>query len=102
MKEPFITKNLDVSTAHITKKDSELLNQKIIQDTLVIYPYGYGHFIYVPAASDLESGEASLIKSQGFSDPFINLLKLAAQSGCKYLQLDCDGTTYNDLPTFTW
>lgn len=42
------------------------------------------------------------LKNLGYSDAFANLLTLARQSGCKYLQLDCDGIEYADLPTFDW
>ena len=38
----------------------------------------------------------------GFSDALYNLLSLARKNGCKYLQLDCDGVEYDDLPTFKW
>ena len=96
MKEPFITKNLDVSTAHITKEDSELLNQKRIQNLLIVYPYREGYFIYVPEY------DLTQLKKTGFSKAFINLMKQTAKAGCKYLQLDCDGMTYDDLPTYNW
>jgi hypothetical protein len=32
----------------------------------------------------------------------INLLEIARGNSCKFLQLDCDGVEYDDLPTFSW
>jgi len=29
-------------------------------------------------------------------------MELARKSGCKFLQLDCDGIEYDDLPKFDW
>jgi hypothetical protein len=38
----------------------------------------------------------------GFSGEFINLVKIAHENDCKYIQIDCDGLRYKDLPAFDW
>jgi hypothetical protein len=101
-RNPIITKNFNCSTAHITKEDSDKIS-KAIKDPrtpLVGYQYLEGCFIYV--ASVWVKKECEALKAYGFSDAFINLIKVAAGLGCKYLQLDCDEIEYEDLPTFEW
>ena len=105
-KNPVITKNFDCSTAHITAEDNRRLLEAIgdPQAPVIVYKYAEGYFIYVPTETDAFIGgtEKETIKAYGFSDAFINLLKVAADLGCKYLQLDSDAMEYEDLPTFEW
>lgn len=103
-KNPIITKNFDCSTAHITKSDNTLLLEAMDdpQAPVIVYKYAEGYFIYVPTETDAFIGGTEKEKAYGFSDAFINLLKVAASLGCKYLQLDADAMEYEDLPTFDW
>lgn len=111
IKDPFIVKVFEASSCHITKKDDQLLKR---HDTGTVSAYEmrgsgilYGFLIYTSLeenSSIVESGipDEAAIKAEGFSDAFINLLKLAKKNGCKFLQLDCDGVEYEDLPKFEW
>ena len=92
-----ITKNFDCSTAHITGEDNNRLFS--YHNYLVIYPYEEGVFIYVPS-TDFEEFLNNL--KEIYSEHFKNLLRLAHDNDCKYLQLDSDGIEYEDLPTFDW
>lgn len=110
-KEPRIVKVFEASSCHITGEDDKLLKRDTTGTVSAYEIKGggilYGFLIYTSLeenSSIVESGipdEASM-KAEGFSDAFINLLKLAKKSGCKFLQLDCDGVEYDDLPKFEW
>ena len=95
-KKLVITKVLDVSTAHITEKDNNLLSSN---DTYVIsYPKDHGFFVYVPEA-------AKIIKTfarDGYSKAFLKLMKMASEHKCGWIMLDSDGTVYPQLKVFDW
>jgi hypothetical protein len=104
IKKPFIHKMIDVSTAHITEKDSELLKGEDCPICSYLFEYGYrvipsSHPYRVIPSPDVDETEA--LKTYGFSEAFINLYKIARKKECEIL-LDCDGTEYEDLPTFEW
>lgn len=90
---------LDVSTAHITERDNELLAKDGI--SISVYPYEYGWLVY---SGDGQASKADFERAlkEGFSQALINLICIAHEKGCKFLNLDCDGMLYDDLPTFDW
>lgn len=96
-KTPFITKNMDTSTGHITSNDNKLLTENADDCPVTYYKYEYGYLVFVP---EQDEGKAAL--DFGFSKEFVSLLEIARKNQCKYLQLDSDGITYEDLPTFDW
>ena len=114
--DPYISMNLDVSTCHITENDAALLDSSKV---VVVHKYEEGYFVFVPedpndfydfiglhciinrTVTDIES-EEQIFTDAGFSKDFVNLMKLARQHGCKYLQLDRDGREYGDLPKYSW
>ena len=107
------TKNFDVSTSHVSPNDMRLIGEtaKAHRDqgifaepptTLIVYDYEEGCFVFAAIEEDAKEDFYTALKCQGLSDEFLNLLKLARESGCKYLQLDRDGETYESLPTFKW
>ena len=100
---PFIIKAFESSTCHITEED----NNKLMSDDceLVVYPYqgsGIQYGMLVFADPETAERDFSELKDQGFSDALIKLLQIAYAEGCKFLQLDCDGTTYPELPQYDW
>ena len=106
-----ITKNFDVSTRHISQIDNEIIQGSIPEEEgifanpptdLIVYPYEGGCFVFAAIEDDVAEDFYTTLENQGLSKEFIALLRRAKQSGCKYLQLDRDGDTYNDLPTFEW
>lgn len=96
---PEIESSFVVSTAHITPRDSKLL-----QDDAYPYVcdlYGYGHLAYVGDTRDFANNRPALA-AHGMSPEFLHLMKLCTKWDCAWLRLDCDGPTYPELPTFDW
>jgi hypothetical protein len=92
-------KTMDCSTCHVTKEEcNDLLERD--ECPIAAYPFEYGHFVYV-SLSDID-GYCKEALEFGFSESFVNLIRLAHKQGCKYLCLDCDGFVYEDLPKFSW
>lgn len=101
-KNPYVIKSLDVCTCHITKKDNRLLRAAIKgvdTNPVTAYIYEYGYLVYVPKKDD---GLNKACIKEGYSMEFLTLLNKARELKCKYVQLDGDSTTYDDLPTFDW
>ncbi len=94
-----INKIFTCSTGHITKEDADLLRAS---DDIPSAHYEFGDFIPVPSDEDLYKDLLARCSSDGYSKEFIRLLEIAKENDCVYLQLDCDGETYEDLPEFSW
>lgn len=96
-----ITKNLDISTAHMDQNDAELLDENddsfFSRDPIIVYRFDEGYFIYIGGDLDTEA-----IKDFGYSQEFIEILKWGKNLGCTYVKFDRDGTTYKHLKTFSW
>lgn len=127
----FLERIVCVSTAHITQKDSELLSRDVSDTcTVVVYEktsgdesYGlcardssmspfivyekasddesYGYFVRVPDLND-NPDILTAARAQGYSEAMIGLVTAADEAGCSWLEIDCDGPTYEDFPTFEW
>ena len=108
---PITYKYIDVSTAHITKEDGELLMACMgntfpegAPDQGDIAPMGYnfdyGHWIFVGLGSDW--GTVAQRDGSRFSPSFINLYQRAAHSDADWMKIDCDGMIYDDLPKYVW
>lgn len=101
-KNPYLVTSLDISTAHITRQDDKLLRAACKgKDTNPVsaYKYQYGYFVHVP---DKDEGLNKACIKEEYSKEFTLLLIQARELGCKYIQFDCDGTIYEDTPTFNW
>jgi hypothetical protein len=85
---------MEFSTAHISAKDRDLLNE---DETfgLVCHNYKFGYLIFTDC-------NKNILKKSGFSDEFINLIKEAEKEDCYWLRLDGINPIYDDLPTFDW
>lgn len=88
---------LVVSTAHITKKDAELLG-RLDEDghSKEIWAFSgrYGWFVFVDEGLDGVIHE--------FSKSFCRLLEFAKSKGCWWVRLDCDGPEIKGLRKFSW
>ena len=97
-------KSMEACTCHITENDSKLLDMDVVP--LSAYKYEYGWFVYVDENADytkpLAIEEGLFNKNPQFSAAFMELMKLAQKNKCKFLQLDCDGMGYPDIPAFVW
>jgi len=96
-KTPYIVMSLDCSTAHISKRDNNLLKKNDDTDPVTAYKNKYGYDIYIH-----EAAMDSVPLRYGYSKEFVKLLKIARKNNCQYLKLDRDGTEYEDLPRFDW
>lgn len=86
----------DISTAHITRKDDELLCRK--HPSIIRFKKDCGYFVYTVFANN----NVEVLREKGFSEAFINLLLKAQSEDLKWLELDADGEIYPDLPQFKW
>ena len=105
---PFLVKAFEASSCHITKEDNSLLRQEDHCSLCVYEVRGSGILYGYLICTGFEDSSINpdefykAVKDEGYSDAMINLLKLAKDKGCKFLQLDCDGMQYDDLPSFDW
>jgi|10_taG_2_1085330.scaffolds.fasta_scaffold136573_2 hypothetical protein len=102
---PITYKYIDVSTAHITEKDDKLLRDCMDGNSEDIAPAGHkkqgegGYWIWVNRHCSW--CEEAYEKSE-FSPAFINLMERATHSDADWMNLDCDGQVYDDLPQHNW
>ena len=101
IEQPCLTKNLDISTGHISPNDGVLLDNSTEESNspLIVYRYPEGWFVYVPQDDTEEDTEEEInqYKEYGMSEQFCNIIKIASKNKCKYIQFDCDGIEYEDL-----
>jgi hypothetical protein len=97
-----IHKNLDISTVHITEQDSEKLSSNGDNGPLILYPFGFGHFIYVESDEEIFKETLEKVRRAGYSIQFQNIMQLAHDLECKFIQLDGDGAQYENLIQFDW
>jgi hypothetical protein len=99
---PYLVKSLDISTGHLTQLDSVRLDNANCRvndgNPITVYKYEEGYFVHI---SDEETDYLAMAE-YGYSPQFIAILRRAKELGCKYVQFDCDGITYEDLETFSW
>lgn len=98
-----VGKFLDVSTAHITAKDYELLDIDFDAKqpaAIVFRKDDHGFFVHVPH-DDVEEYEQEL-REAGYSEEFTKLIQLARAEGASLLCVDADGSVSDKLPHFDW
>ena len=98
-KDPYILRVLELSTAHITHADSDLLS-KSGDLPFTCYDLEYGSLLY--CGEPEEAGREHDIAQAGFSAAFLLMVRMAWKHGCAWIRLDCDSFVYTDLPTFKW
>jgi hypothetical protein len=91
----------DVSTCHVTRADTYLLDEDRDDMPLVAYKYAEGYFIPLSDASHTKNMKEGMIK-YGFSKEFASLVDTLMEQGWQFLRLDCDGMEYSDLTKFDW
>lgn len=104
-----IHKYLDLSLAHITYGDSQLLD-RFSKNTstgiinrqafrLVVYEYEYGYFIPL---TKIEADYMSTLRLFGYSEAFIKLIEYASEKECSLICLDRDAEPIDCLEKFEW
>ncbi len=116
---PITYKYIDVSTAHITKEDDEILTL-CLNDEKIDFPksltsgnviesgdiapagnyFEYGYWIFVGLGFDW--GTVAQRDGSPLSPSFINLYQRAYHSDADWMKIDCDGMIYDDLPKYDW
>jgi hypothetical protein len=104
-----ISRTLVLSTGHITRHDSDLLDRS--ESPVVAFEKAENHnpacseacgwWVHVPDSEDGVSSEAQVLAA-GYSPEFVKLLALARQFKCDWLMLDRDGPQHHGLPFFHW
>ena len=104
MKKDFdIYKTLVASTSHIKKNDLE---------TLVYFEKLYNNPNLTPHSFSLESncgtrvylydGIMNDVRKFKFSEGFLLLVLFSVSNGCSFLEIDCDGAIYDEIPKYAW
>lgn len=99
--------HLDLTTAHMTKEDNQLLTdlcQTLRNDAVkpvIVDSYKYGYWVHVPEADNMAE-YAKDAAGAGFSEAFVNLLKLACVRGYSVIRFDRDGQYAEGIPSFDW
>ena len=98
---------LEVSTGHITKEDDKILKECIDvgpeKHPQVIMAHAHGFMVssWHNFEDNPEDFEQELLKI-GHSPAYINLLRVANQTGSKWISIDSDASHYNWLPFYHW
>lgn len=94
-----IVKAVDVSTAHITRRDAELMsNDCMVVPRCQSHEYGFTIFVGV----DLKCGAREDLIEAGLSAALIDLVEAAQRQKALLLNLDRDATVFPKLPRFDW
>jgi len=105
IKAPYLVVVLEASTAHVTEGDMQLLTHWVSacpDPEFIVYEYSEGFFIHISCDREILDDENKAAKERGISQELINLRVEAFKCGAKYLQLDGDGSVYEELPQFDW
>ena len=95
-----IHRTLVLCTSHITEDDGSLLDAED-DPSLVSYDLGdsYGWLVYI---GDPEHASYKALTINGYSDAFVDAVRLARTNQCAYIRFDPDGPEVAELPTFDW
>ena len=97
-KIPFKTGVGDVSTHHITLRDSLALDRETVPGQ--IGNFEYGHVVLTHPKVDEKRTRA--LRDFGMSEAYIRLLHVAYAQGYYYLMIDRDGPVVEGLEQFNW
>lgn len=86
-----LNKILSMSTGHITENDAKLLES---EQGFTVGKYEEGFFIF--------TNVFEMRKQEGYSEEFYNLVLLAKELDCRFMNIDRDADYIPGLPTFEW
>lgn len=103
---------LDVSTAHITSADDDLLRRHLPAvrsngsarpelSILSVDGHAYGYWVASLLAPTGDLNEVDLIAA-GFSEAFVALMRHARNINVDWIKLDADGDDVEGLESFEW
>jgi hypothetical protein len=97
-----IEKYLDISTGHITYEDSQTLLWKHESFPTRVIAHEYGWWICVYDKKTQKESVYPGMRKQGYSEAFIDMMRMAADANCSWINLDSDGDYLEGLETFDW
>ena len=96
-----ITRILDLSTAHVARKDVVLLGNLSFDKPPylpLVIEKREGWFISVPGNIEEVEDNVPELKEAGFSEAFINLLRTARRMKCDWIILDPESDVDRNFP----
>lgn len=87
---------LDASTGHITTSDRTLLCGREHKFPTRVIPHDHGWWVNVPEKKELADYLVRMCMA-GFSSSFVQLLVVASDRGCWWINLDTDGDMWEAL-----
>lgn len=113
---PWTETVVTLSTAHVTRRDDELLRKLSWQSDErnggaragellpgpVVFAYDAGFFVRLSDEDFGEGGESELWFEPGLSDALVGLLREAWKWGHRWVRLDRDGPVVAGMETFDW
>jgi len=101
LKNPEIERNLVLSTAHITKEDSEFLEESARDNTgatrLIVYSAEGWFLVYCWHEADAAESVKGIV-----SDALVECLRIGSELGCTFVKFDRDGPEHEELQSFDW
>jgi hypothetical protein len=96
---PVESRIFEVSTAHVTQQDMNLVEMGI---QVVALNRDEGAFVHVPWGDSDFASRITAMQQAGYSAAFIALIRRAARRGCSWILFDCDVASVDGLPKFEW
>lgn len=107
MPKGIVKKMLDLSTAHMSPQDMELVERYAGAGRVVslprLYPHTYGAFLFT--CSDPYSVECAVkaLREAGFSEAFIRIYEMGCSDGeIVAINFDGDADQFEGLEVFEW
>lgn len=93
----------DISTKYITQRDGGLLSDKENSGHLASLDSERGDIYTVFLDEKTHEAQIQVLKRQGFSDAFLNIIEALYEKRIAYVRFDGDGGEIEgDFPTFDW
>lgn len=90
----------DIRTTHITARDGALLETAEFPG--LVADFETGALVAVFVNEDLFERQIEELKSAGFSEAFLNIMKELHKQGIPYVRFDGDGEEVEGAPVHDW
>ena len=96
-------KAAEFSTAHITRKDGQLLQTVTAKELrLTVASYDAGAFFHVATDADYLEETLEALAKAGFSEAFRRIYRECGEAGIAILRFDADAPVHEDFTCFDW
>ena len=104
LKNPEFERNLVLSTGHMTKQDSEILEAAATGNpstNLIVYSSEYWFLVF--CADNNSMSNAAVARANGLiSEELYQCLVIGNEERCIFVKFDRDGPQHDELPLFDW